>query len=203
MSRIIRFKAVGAMIFLLLLSVEAILISQLRSHAGQKVITMGDVAITVREPEYERREQKEKETEERITVESVKPGEDILRDPTIYVGENSERAYLRIQVVVKGLTEYQKRDLLEQLAFAEGWNYNPEDGYFYYRKSVTGGEQILCFDRIHIPEQWEGIGEIPYFQISVVAEAVQSSFLTPNIGRDCQMLGWIPADEEQYICAKE
>ena len=90
---------------------RGILVYHINSHAMQNVVTVGNVNIRLTEPEYERQrdeEESESETGQAIVVENVKPGEKILRDPTIVVEEGSQTAYLRTRIVVKGLTEYQK-----------------------------------------------------------------------------------------------
>ncbi len=104
-------KLAGLAIVLLVLAAEGILVYHINSHAMQNVVTVGNVNIRLTEPEYERQrdeEESESETGQAIVVENVKPGEKILRDPTIVVEEGSQTAYLRTRIVVKGLTEYQK-----------------------------------------------------------------------------------------------
>lgn len=190
-------RLAGLAIVLLVLAAEGILVYRINSHAMQNVVTVGNVNIHLTEPEYERQrdeEESESETGQAIVVENVKPGEKILRDPTIVVEEGSQTAYLRTRIVVKGLTEYQKNDLLEHIELASGWNYNTQDGYYYFKNPVTAGDKVNFFSGVTIPGAWKRMTEGVRFQISVLAEAVQASYLTPNINSDCQMIGWIPTE---------
>lgn len=188
---------VGLIIFLTALGAWGVLVYQMRERAEQNVVTVGKVNITLSEPEYEKKKAQtegESETGQPILIEDVRPGECILRDPTFLIHEGSQAAYIRAKVVVKGLPEYQKADLLELIDFISDWNYNPHDGYYYFNNPVGEGDEIPFFTSVNIPKEWEGMEKDLRFQVSVFAEVVQASYLTPNISADCKMLGWIPTE---------
>lgn len=184
-------KVTGVLVLIMIMVIEAVLIYRLHQQDKQNVVTVGNVAISLYEPEYE----KLKANRETGETERIKPGEKILRDPTIEVKSGSQMAYLRTRIVVGGLTEYQRRDLLERVELEAGWTYNPKDGYYYFNDPVQEGQEVRFFKSIVVPQEWEGMKEKMEFRLQVWAEAVQASYLTPKIDTQCRMVGWTPTQE--------
>ena len=190
-------KRMGLAVAFLLFIVEGILLYNIRNEENENIVTVGSVEITLLESEDEKQSEageRKHNPNQGFTIEAVKPGETIKREPTIIVGKGSQMAYLRTRIVITGLTEYQKSDLLKRIAFAPEWHYNAGDGYYYFQNPIIEGQRIVFFTSVMIPKEWEAMQEILKFKINVMAEAVQSSYLTPKIGADCQMLGWIPTE---------
>lgn len=105
----------------------------------------------------------------------VNPGEEISQNTMITVSEDSRPAYLRVALVTYGLNARQKQELSGQVKTGEGWEWNREDGYFYYEYQVKAGEEIPFCCRITIPEGWRLLEEQPVFHFQVMAEAVETA----------------------------
>ena len=156
--------------------------------APVSVLTTGDVSIILAEPERMALGQR---PEQAIVIEHAKPGQVIRREPTVCVSEESKQAYLRARILVSGIPEQQADALLGGLEQTAEWNLNPQDGYYYYKNSISPGQQIPVFESIHIPEHWK---EVERFQIDVMVEAVEASHLTPRVDAECRTMGWIAVE---------
>lgn len=184
--RVIR-KAAGAAVLVLALAMEGRIIGQAGESAGGSMDTVGQVEAVLAEPGSLKGE---RTADWEFSAVSPRPGETIAKEPTIFMGTDSEPAYLRIRILVEGLDEEKERELLAGIERTEGWNLNPADGYYYYKDPVKGEESVSVFRSISIPKDWDGTEK---FQMRLAGNAVQASGLTPVFDAECQMAGWAPA----------
>ncbi|MDO5425926.1 MAG: hypothetical protein Q4F41_19675 [Eubacteriales bacterium] len=144
----------------------------LRGESYSNVKTTGQVSIEIVEPEADRLRKEEGLAGEQVWV---KPGEVILKDPTIVIREDSRDACLRVKILISGLNGRLMEELEEGIDFDDGWE-KREDGYYYYEKVAKAGEQVTVFRQIQVPENWEELAEEPYFRIEIQAEAVEYGY---------------------------
>lgn len=186
MKKRIVIRTAGAILLLLSLAVEGMMIGRVQGSAPLSVITIGKVSAVLREPG-------DTEPEEPvIVVESPSPGQIVRREPTVCIAEESEPAYLRARILVSGLSEQQAEEILLGLEQPEGWYYNFEDGYYYYKNVVAPGEKVPVFQRIHIPVHWKKTDRL---QVNVTVEAAEASGLAPVMDAECRLTGWVIAEE--------
>lgn len=163
------------------------------------VVTMGNVKITLTEPEFKNT------TNGTYSVEFM-PGDVITKDPTVTnVGDND--AYVRCKVnIVNGssdssgavLTQAEKDELLKNLNInADAWALSG-DGYYYYQKilpKTASGQNTSTqlFNTVTIPLKW-GSSDYPvdnlHFQIVICAEAVQADNFKPATDSSGKIVAW-------------
>lgn len=159
-----------------------VLIHIIGNSGDQNIVTTGRVRITMQELEEERQEE--------LQVEYIRPGACIPIHSVIKVGKHSHPAYLRVQVVARGLNESLKRELLRHLQVGDGWIWNEQDGQFYYQEKVKEGDQILFCKEVEIPESWGALEQSPAFQFELIAEAVEATYLAAEINESRPLLQW-------------
>lgn len=179
-------KFAGLFLMLLAVFVQGMVFERVQGEEPASVVTIGEVSAILAEPEN-----LEKESERAVIIENARAGQVIRRTPTVYLLEESKRAYVRAMISVSGLSGGQAQKVLGNLEWPQGWNYNLKDGYYYYKDSISAGQQVAVFESIHIPEDWKNPGR---FQIDVRVEVVQASSLTPKIDAECRILEWILAE---------
>lgn len=137
------------------------------------VITVGDVKISLTEPEFE------KLTSSSYRFDNVVPGQKISKDPTI-TNTGDKDAYIRCKVAVAGdrLNSAQIADLLNGLNIGNDWAKSGD--YYYYQKVLTKASKVQLFDAVTIPNTWDSSLGNTSFQISVSAEAIQADNFTPH-----------------------
>jgi len=185
MKKRIAVKTAGAILLFLSLAVEGMMIGRVQGSAPVYVITLGDVSAVLTGPEHAGTEEP---TEPVTVIENPRPGQIICQEPTVCMGEDSAPAYLRARILVSGMSEQQAEEIRLGLEQPEGWHYNFEDGYYYYKNAVSSKEKIPVFQRIHIPVHWKKTDRL---QINVTVEAVEASSLTPRVDAECRLTGWI------------
>lgn len=145
----------------------------------ENVITMGNVNITLTEPEFD---QEDGECDNSIS--NVMPGQVIAKDPTITLGEDSLDAYIRVKLEVTGFEDIEDGDdyaeaILEGLDIQDGWK--KVGDYYYYENVLTNNEanadSATLFTEVTIPTEWNNTVANVEFRINVVAEAVQADNL--------------------------
>lgn len=158
------------------------------SDAETNVITMGHVDIDLDEPNFDTPEDDpstpdvdESKEEKDNTIEDVTPGQEIVKDPTITVAEDSEDAYIRAKVEFTGLTAEQEADLLANINIDDTVWYLGADGYYYYNAKLVAGESAVLFDTVVIPEKWGNEVVDLTFEIVVSAEAIQADNFEPTV----------------------
>lgn len=185
------------------------------------VITMGKVNIKLDEPIFD------KATDGTDKMTGIYPLQEIEKDPTVTVTDDSLPSYIRVKVEVTGfealenaaeyLADVEKallvktgEDTYGSMAEA-GW-YKSEDGYFYYRKAVKGadgtvtfGDAVVCepgavipvFSKFTVPGYWGNEVADKTFNIVVKAEAIQAGNFTPS--ENGTTYGWFYTDAENNV----
>ena len=125
-------------------------------------ISVGNVDIVLDEPHWG--------TEE---AEYLYPGEAVAKDPTVRnYGKNP--AFVRVKV------EWPAEDLFTvrtdyQDGISADWEYNVNDGYYYYKGVLEAGESTdALFDQIVLSTAVENSADNAAQDIVVTAEAVQA-----------------------------
>lgn len=190
MRKRIVIKTAGAFLLVMSLAVEGMMIGRVQGSAPVSVITLGEVSAVLTGPGNAGTEEL---TEPVTVIENPKPGQIICQEPTVCIGEGSAPAYLRARILVSGMSEQQAEEIRLGLEQPEGWYYNFEDGYYYYKNAVSAGERIPVFRRIHIPVHWKKTDRL---QVNVTVEAVEASRLTPVLDAECRLTGWVTEDAE-------
>lgn len=152
-------------------------------------ITMGHVDIDLYEPEWSKNNPNSK-------IEDVKPGQVIVKDPTVKVIEGSADAYVRMKITVTGNLNEEKA--AELFVKNENGTYKyldidnslwtsveiKEDDvtvyYFYYKDALSAGDVVTLFDNVTIPATWGNDVVGKSFNINVTAEAIQADNFTPT-----------------------
>lgn len=134
------------------------------------VFTVGNVDITLTEPNWEATGKEE--------AEDMYPGEAVAKDPTV-TNNGANPAFVRIKVewpespVVTYRTDYVDNKL------GEGW-VEADDGYFYYTKPLEIKESTdALFDQIVLSTDTTN-GYDGNYDIVVTAEAVQAQGAKPS-----------------------
>lgn len=167
------------------------------NDAAKNVITMGHVDIELTEPNFP--EDKE--------VENIKPGDVIVKDPTITVADDSEDAYVRLELKVTGdISDAQKAQLLEKdedgqykyLQVIDTAKWQQAGDYFYYNGILKAGDEVVLFEKVCIPAEWDNSVADKTFNIELKAEAIQAENVTPDTDADGMIVGWPEAEILQY-----
>ena len=162
------------------------------------VVTMGNVAIELKEPQFEG------STGGKCSVEFM-PGDKITEDPTVKnVGLND--AYIRCKISVENvtplpwsarLTSQEQDQLLQALDIDSNKWVRSVDGYYYYQqilpKAVSGQNTAELFNTVQIPTCW-GSSSYPInnvqFHINISAEAIQADNFKPSVDHNRKIDGW-------------
>lgn len=164
------------------------------SDTALNTITMGNVDIDLEEPEFDPDGDGEGE------IDDVKPGQEIVKDPTITVKANSADAYLRAKITYEGLSDTQAEELEELITFQDGW-VKSEDGYYYFQYVVSEfseDQKIVFFNMVTIPSSWGNEMAEKTFKIDVQAEAIQADNFTPETDNNGVINGWNDVTVETY-----
>lgn len=150
------------------------------TETKENVFTVGNVDITLTEPEWDKTGSKDAET--------VYAGEPLAKDPTVEnTGDNA--CFVRIKVTnldclktakVGGMIVYRNAAYaVGQLN--ENW-FDGKDGYFYYTKVLEnkGDKTTPAFSSIVIPTDLKGDANNTSFHVDVFAEAVQAQGARPS-----------------------
>lgn len=170
------------------------------SDSATNIITMGNVDIDLDEPNFDPGDDDD-------TIENVIPNQDIVKDPTITLGEDSERAYIRATITymmddmimnplqaseLEALITREGSKLVENTLWVKG-----EGNYYYYQNIVEPGEKVVFFDHVKIPSNWGNEVADKTIQIIVSAEAIQADNFTPDIENGI-ITGWNGVNAETY-----
>lgn len=146
----------------------------------KNVVTMGDVKITLTEPEFSKNANN--------TIKNVMPGQVITKDPTVTNTSTANGAYIRAKINVDGtsLTDAQKATIASQLVYnidATKWKKGDGDYYYYVDSSTKGvlaaGQKVQLFTTVTVPgADWKNEYANLAFNVNVVAEAVQTDNFT-------------------------
>lgn len=158
------------------------------NDTAANIITMGHVDIDLTEPNYPGNENGE--------ISNVKPGDHIVKDPTITVQEGSNDTFIRVSVDFTGLTDAQKAQMLEKdgqgnykyfdINLA---NWRESNGYYYYigtyaegQKAgvLKAGQSVKLFENVKIPSSWGNEMADKSFNINIEAEAIQADNFEPT-----------------------
>lgn len=163
------------------------------ADSKRNVITMGKVDVSLEEPEFSKNPDN--------TVENVKPGDVITKDPTIFVAEDSEDAYIRVKFQPSELTDVQFQQLLEGININQDLWVLGDGGYYYYQKKVTAGDQpIIFFDEVKIPPVWGNETSQLKFNLDISVEAIQAdNFETQLVMDGTKVIGWGEVDIQPAI----
>lgn len=167
-------------------------------------VTMGHVDITLTE---------EGETLPGggLVFNDVMPGDTKDKEPVITLVEDSQDAYVRMQMEIQVTDGNISEDDIEELTQGlteditgvdTGW-YLGSDGYYYYNKSLSAGESVTFFDTVTIPGSWKNNTADGTFTIKLTAEAIQAANITPETTPAGMISGWPEADIEPYTGATE
>ena len=143
------------------------------------VLTVGNVDITLTEPNWDESGIKD--------AEDAYPGEPLAKDPTVTnVGANP--CFVRVQVEWDekiGPMEYRT----DYVAGALGENWvDGEDGYFYYTQVLeVDGVTDALFDQIVVPAELTNDATDTKYNVVVTAEAVQAQGAKPSFSAVQQM----------------
>lgn len=130
------------------------------------VFTVGNVDITLTEPQWEAKGQEE--------AQEMYPGEAVAKDPTV-TNDGANPAFVRVKVAwPDGVKMSYRTDYVEG-KLGDNWEYNEADGYFYYNQVLDLGKTTdALFDQVVLStETTNNDAETPY-DIVVTAEAIQA-----------------------------
>lgn len=156
------------------------------SEEKENIITMGHVDAELTEPNYDGDENNE--------IKNLTPGEEVTKDPTITLAEDSADAYVRAKLDVTAPEAL--ADKAAELVFdiAEDEWFLGDDGYYYYKNKLAAGEQVVLFHTVSIPETWGNEVADQSFHIVVKAEAIQADNFTPVTNEDGMITAWQYSD---------
>ncbi len=145
------------------------------------VVTMGHVDIELTE--------NDQEPGEGMTFTDVVPNQELVKDPTITVAEDSLDCYVRATITVEGLDGLTAEDGTTYVAkiLADGLNiddtkwFTATDGYYYYNTKMSAGDDVELFTTVTIPEMWGNEVAGKEFKINVTAEAIQADSFEPTV----------------------
>ena len=199
---------VGSLALVGAIAVGATLAYFTDSEDVTNVITMGNVDIDLEEPNYD-------PGDDDNTVENVKPGQSIVKDPTITVLEGSETAYVRAKLVINidgvnapelnedeynALVESMESELEDNIDINET-NWVKSGDYYYCQFSLQAGESVKLFENVHIPEDWGNEIAEATITIDVTAEAIQAGNFEPVKNENKQIIGWGEVEVAPYTPA--
>lgn len=124
-----------------------------------------------------------------VPVRYLRPGDVLEVKRVIHMGRKAARAYLRIKVLLKGMTAAQQEDLLERMETSPEWHYQYEDGYFYCQEPADAGEQTVFSAKVQVPKQWADLQEEVCFCVSVLTEAAECDLVQPEMVGNV-LCGW-------------
>lgn len=158
------------------------------NDTAENIITMGHVDIDLTEPNYP--------GDDDGKISNVKPGDNIVKDPTITVQQGSNDTYIRVSLSFTGLTDEQKTKMLEKndngtykyfdINLA---NWKESNGYYYYigtyaegQKAglLKAGQSVKLFEHVTIPSSWGNEMADKTFNINIKAEAIQADNFDPT-----------------------
>ena len=197
---------IGCLALVGMIGVGATLAYMTDSDDAQNVITMGHVDIELDEPNYK----PNKPTDKGGEITNVKPGDTIVKDPTITVGADSEDTYLRVKLDVKIEGLKTSANVKEEAYIQEiinSMNINSNDwelkgGYYYYIGTLHDNQsgvlkakdEVRLFEEVIIPAEWGNEIANAKININVNAEAVQvANFKLSEDGT------WPQVEIEKYI----
>ncbi len=143
------------------------------------VLTVGNVDITLTEPNWDESGSKD--------AEDAYPGEPLAKDPTVTnVGANP--CFVRVQVEWDDtIGEMEYRTDYVAGALGEGWVAG-DDGYFYYTQVLDVDETTdALFDQIVVPADLTNDATDTEYNVVVTAEAVQAQGAKPSFSAVQQM----------------
>jgi predicted ribosomally synthesized peptide with SipW-like signal peptide len=161
------------------------------TEQASNVVTMGHVDIELTEPQFS-------EANTDNTIENVVPNQEITKDPTITVGEDSEDCYVRVYLEITELDADQQAALLENINIDDSKWVLGDDGYYYYQDVLSKGDEVEFFTTVTIPEDWGNEVADMTFEINVSAEAIQSDYFEPETNSSDQIVGWNGVTAESY-----
>lgn len=136
------------------------------------VLTVGNVDITLTEPNWDKTGSKD--------AEDAYPGEPLAKDPTV-TNDGANPCFVRVKVEWDeniGPMEY--RTGYESGKLGEGW-VDGKDGYFYYEGVLEVGETTdALFDQIVVPVELENDDTDTAYNVVVSAQAVQAQGARPS-----------------------
>lgn len=158
------------------------------------VVTMGHVDIELTEPNFDKDDGVEDNKIDRIT-----PGQEIAKDPTITVAEDSEDSFIRVKLVTEANNTVEGVDDMEALILGlldidtNNW-FLAEDGYYYYQSIMKAGDSATFFNKVTIPETWGNEFSNFGFDIRITAEAIQADNFTPGRNGEGMICAWQYSD---------
>ncbi|MGN0485453.1 MAG: SipW-dependent-type signal peptide-containing protein [Lachnospiraceae bacterium] len=169
---------------------------------AKNTITTGKVDIRLDEPLFD-------QATENRTMTGVMPGQEITKDPTITVAEDSNSVYLRAAITIEGLSQmnddatdatYQEEleNALQPSLRENGWE-KSSDGYYYLSESKKAGASVPIFTTFTIPKTWNNQIAGKTFTIKVQAEAIQSENFTPQYDEKGHIISWLDSGEKVII----
>lgn len=158
---------------------------------AENVITLGKVDGELDEPLWDEENPGGK-------IENVKPGDNIVKDPTLTMADDSEDAYARFLVEYEGLTEEQFAELkflkitgkdAEAKEITEEVKLD-DDGYYYVQDVMEASGTYKLFDYVVIPTTWGNEMAAKTFNINVTAELIQADNFIPVTNDRNEIIGW-------------
>ncbi len=167
------------------------------------VVTTGNVAITLTEPQFDQSTKGSRSVE-------IMPGDIITKDPTV-TNSGSNAAYVRCKVEIEngpslsgqasaGLNSDEQKQLLQSLNIDNGSWVLSNDGYYYYQQILPAASgqtsSVKLFDTVQIPSSW-GSPAYPIdnakFRIVISAEGIQAEYFKPA-RENGKIVGWNYSD---------
>ncbi|POP34807.1 hypothetical protein C3B58_01335 [Lactonifactor longoviformis] len=161
------------------------------------VITLGKVDGTLDEDSTDG-----DKTDDGIEYGDIQPGDTLNKVPTVTLADDSQDAYLRVEMKIDGLDDYEGyADAIESgLDIGSNWKKGP-DGYYYYNVKLSAGDEASktsqpLFTTVVIPATWGNEVSEATFKINLVAELIQADNFEDgqgNIIRDADtnmIIGW-------------
>lgn len=134
------------------------------------VFTVGNVDITLTEPNWDATGKEE--------AEDMYPGEAVAKDPTV-TNKGANPAFVRIKVKWPDTPKVTYRTDYVDGKLGEDW-VKADDGYFYYTKPLEIGESTdALFDQIVLSTETTN-GNDESYDIVVTADAVQAQGAKPS-----------------------
>lgn len=156
------------------------------SDKTENVVTMGNVDITLTEPNWSYGED---------GIKNVVPNQTISKDPTITLSEGSRPAYVKARVDYvldgKSLSEKEISEIESTLNInSKLWVKGADGSYYCQQPLKNAGDSVVLFTSVTIPATWgnEIAGKV--LNINVSAEAVQYENFTPVYNELHEIVGW-------------
>lgn len=144
----------------------------------QNVITLGKVDGTLDE---ETNDPDATETPDGIEYDKITPGQELSKIPTVTLADDSEDAYLRMSIDVKGLEAFSgyAKEIIDGLDIGNGWVKGNDDYYYYQTKMTKGDKSMPIFTTVTIPNTWGNEVAEATFTIDLQAELIQADNFEP------------------------